>query len=61
MDPYLPPGFDLGRLLFDQANKELRPALFLRARTVIKAYDKALEDPRAVLPTYLHAAIEALR
>jgi hypothetical protein len=30
-------------------------------RAILIAYDKALADPKVVLPTYLHAAIEAAR
>ena len=28
---------------------------------LVEAYDKALADPKATLPTYLHAALEAAR
>jgi len=30
-------------------------------RCAVTAYAKALEDPKAQIPTYLHAALEALR
>jgi hypothetical protein len=28
---------------------------------LVEAYDKALADPKATIPTYLHAALEAAR
>lgn len=36
-----------------------RNRLILRAIT--QAYDRALEDKNAVLPTYLHAVLEVVR
>lgn len=57
MNPQMTP--DLGRYLFDEAHKQL--LIKNRIQAVISAYEKALEDPNAKLPTYLHGAIEALR
>ena len=41
----------------EQAEREFS---FLR-RSLIAAYDRAAADPQTKIPTYLHAAIEALR
>lgn len=44
--------------IMKQAKEALgRPAL----EAIVAAYDKALSDPRTVIPTTLHAAIEAGR
>lgn len=59
MDSYLPKDFDLGRFMFDAAHKGMTQEG--RIRCVILAYEKALEDPKFVCPSSLHAAIEALR
>ena len=32
-----------------------------RLQAIIAAYDRALADPKTVIPTLLHAAIEAAR
>lgn len=61
MDTYqnLPPDFDLGRFMFDAANKGL--LMDARIRCVVLAYEKALADPKVVMPSYLHCALESLR
>jgi hypothetical protein len=60
MDSYLPPDFlDLGRFMFDAAHKGMLTDG--RIRCVLIAYDAALQDPKAVIPTSLHAALEGLR
>jgi len=56
MDSILPADF---KEAFEAATKTLvREG---RIKAVIAAYEKALEDPKFVAPTALHAAIEALR
>lgn len=41
-----------------QTEREHNRALLL---TLVEAYDKALADPKAAIPTYLHAALKAAR
>ena len=55
-DPFLPVGFSE---IFGMATKKLTTEA--RIKCVLMAYDKALEDPKVVMPSSLHAAIEALR
>ena len=45
--------------MFEQAHKNILTDA--RIRCVIVAYEAALADPKAVIPTALHAAIEGLR
>ena len=56
MDSFLPAGF---AQIFETATKEMVQQA--RIRCVIIAYEKALQDPKVVMPSSLHAAIEALR
>jgi len=48
---------------FDESFKNATAQLVMgsRVRAVLAAYEKALEDPKFVAPSFLHAAIEALR
>lgn len=55
-DPFLPVGFNE---IFNRATKELLTDA--RIKAVLVAYDSALGDPKAVIPTALHAALEGLR
>ena len=55
-DPFLPTGF---KEIFGMATERLTTEA--RVKCVLIAYDKALEDPKVVMPSSLHAAIEALR
>jgi hypothetical protein len=55
-DPFLPVGFSE---IFGMATKNLTTEA--RIKAVLLAYDKALADPKVVLPTYMHCALEALR
>lgn len=59
MDSYLPKDFDLGRFMFAAAHAGITTDA--RIKCVLIAYEKALEDPKAAIPTALHAAIEGLR
>lgn len=60
-------GFDLGRMLFQMANmqKPEEPVMtMIEKRKIIAllaAYERAMLDTHARLPTVLHAAIEAFR
>lgn len=55
-----PEGVDIFRVMFDRANRGLfNPDVKLIA--LFAAYDKAMLDPNARIPTYMHAAIEGLR
>lgn len=49
---------DLARALVSQ---ELQPNDAQRLAAIIAAYDRALQDAKTVMPTYLHAAIEHAR
>ncbi len=55
-DPFLPVGF---AEIFETATEKLTTDA--RVRCVLIAYDQALQDKKAVLPSYLHAALEGLR
>lgn len=56
MDTFLPQGFNE---IFKGATEKLLTDA--RVKCVLVAYEQALEDPKTVIPTALHAAIEALR
>jgi hypothetical protein len=56
MDTFLPKGFDQ---IFETATKNM--VNDARIKAVLIAYDAALADPKANIPTSLHAAIEGLR
>lgn len=62
-----PEGFDLGRLLFDLANKRKpdEPIMQMieqrKLHALFAAYERALEDNKVCIPSALHAAIEGLR
>jgi len=56
MDSYIPAAFDE---ILRGATKTI--VTDGRIRAVILAYEKALQDPKFVAPSFLHAAIEALR
>lgn len=56
MDTFLPQGFDE---IFKGATDKL--VTDARVKCVIVAYEQALKDPKTLMPTTLHAAIEALR
>jgi len=56
MDTFLPQGFDE---IFQGATKGMITDTHIKC--VLIAYEKALADPKAVLPTYLHAALEGLK
>ena len=56
MDTFLPQGFDE---IFQTATKGM--ITDARIKCVIIAYESALADPKVVLPTYLHAALEGLK
>ena len=55
-DPFLPVGFN--EIFKTATDKMLTES---RIKCVLIAYDQALSDPKATLPTYLHAALEGLR
>ena len=54
--PFLPSGFSE---IFGMATERLTTDA--RIRAVLIAYDKAREDPKTVLPSYLTATLEGLR
>ena len=55
-DPFLPSGF---REIFENATGKM--VTEIRIKAVLVAYDAALQDKKAVIPTALHVAIEGLR
>ena len=56
MDSFLPAGF---AEIFETATKNMTNEA--RIKVLLIAYDEAVQDPKALIPTKLHAAIEALR
>lgn len=56
MDAYLPEGF---AQIFNAATEQMTTSA--RIQAVLLAYERALEDPKFVCPSHLHAALEALR
>ena len=62
-----PEGFDLGREMFRLANLvQPQPAIMTlvdqkKISAVLAAYEQALADPAARIPTMLHLAIEGLK
>ena len=43
------------------AAAHLSPNDSMKMAAIVAAYDRAMQDARTVIPTYLHAAIEAAR
>jgi hypothetical protein len=56
MDTFLPQGFE--EIFKGATDKMVTDA---RVKCVLVAYEKALNDPKFIAPSYLHAALEGLR